>query len=103
MPGPGSAPASRVRVIPKATSSAVTGSPVSQVASSRSWKVHSVKSLLGVPRSTARSGTSSILPVSGSRANWVSERLVSACWIELPVTDQPSAGSSESGPGSPGK
>ena len=47
MPGPGSAPASRVRVMPKATSSAVTGSPVSQVASSRSWKVHSVKSLFG--------------------------------------------------------
>ena len=29
--------------------------------------------------------------------------VVSACWIELPVTDQPSVGSSVSGPGSPGR
>ncbi len=43
MPGPdGNVSESSERVMPKATSSAVTGSPVSQVASSRIVKVHSV-------------------------------------------------------------
>ena len=64
--------------------------PSSHVASSRIVKVHSVKSSLAVPRSVARSGTRTGWPFS-SRTYWVSERLVSACWIELPVTDQPPA------------
>ena len=103
MPGPaGKVSASSERWMPQATSSAVTGLPSSHFASSRIVKVHSVKSSLGVPRSVARSGTRSGWP-SSSRAYCVSERWVSACWIELPVTDQPSVGSSESGPGSPGR
>ena len=104
MPGPdGKFSESIERQMPNATSSAVTGWPFSHVASSRMVKVHSVKSSLGVPRSVARSGTRIISPVSSSRMYWVSERLVSACWIELPVTDQPPVGSRSVGPGSPGR
>ena len=50
--------------MPKATSSAVTGAPVSHLTPSRSVNVHSVKSSFGVPRSVARSGTRIIWPVS---------------------------------------
>ncbi len=104
MPGPaGNVSESIERWMPHATSSAVTGLPSSHVASSRIVNFHSVKSSLGVPRSVARSGTRTISPVFASRAYCVSDRLVSACWIELPVTDQPSVGSIESGPGSPGR
>src|SRR6478735_409701 len=89
--------------MPQATSSAVIGLPSSHVASSRMVNVHSVKSSLGWPRSVARSGTRTISPVSLSREYCVSDRWVSACWIELPVTDQPLVGSRSSGPGSSGR
>ena len=52
--------------MPKATSSAVTGAPVSHFTPSRSVNFHSVKSAFGVPRSVARSGTRIIWPLSAS-------------------------------------
>ena len=58
-----------------ATSSALTGVPSSYFRPSRSVKVHSVLSSLGVPRSVAMSGTSSMSLVSGSYAYCVSERI----------------------------
>ena len=50
------------------------GSPFSHLTSSLIVNVHSVKSSLGVPRSVARSGTSSVLAVSASWRYWVSDR-----------------------------
>ena len=52
--------------MPKATSSAVTGAPVSHLTPSLRVNFHSVKSSFGVPRSVARSGTRIVWPVSGS-------------------------------------
>ena len=103
MPGPdGKVSESSERWMPQATSSAVTGLPSSHFASSRIVKVHSVKSSFGRAQVGGEVGDQERLPVLVTRV--LRERaVVSACWIELPVTDQPSVGSSESGPGSPGR
>ena len=58
-----------------ATSSAFTSVPSSYLRPSLSVNVHSVLSSLGVPRSVAMSGTSSISPFSGLYAYCVSARV----------------------------
>ena len=54
------------RVMPQATSLAVTGSPFSHLTPGRIVNFHWVKLSLWVPRSVARSGTRTICLVDGS-------------------------------------
>ena len=63
------------RVMPKATSLAVTVLPFSNFTPGRIVNCHLVKVELGLPRSVARSGTRIIRLVAGSYLYCVSERV----------------------------
>ncbi len=91
MPAPdGNASESSERQMPNATSSAVTGWPSSHVASSRMVNVHSVKSSLGVPRSVARSGTSTGWPLLV--ADVLRQRAAGERLLDRVARDGPSGG-----------